>query len=134
MKSPIFRIIIAAAVCSMMGCAMCCGPYDYDYPNFGGKHERMDRTWGRVGSIFSDPMANPAGESADSNLKDPETRKSRSTDDAEDSQRLRDRLQQELEEKERLRRLDSEPETRPVPDSKEAMQHLQRPSRLSDWR
>ena len=47
---------------------MCCGPYDNDYPTFGGKNQRVDRAYGRVGSIFSDPTARQFGESADSNL------------------------------------------------------------------
>ena len=51
---------------------MCCGPYDYDYPTFGGKHERVDRAYGRVGSVFSDPQAVYGGESADSNREIPE--------------------------------------------------------------
>jgi len=46
---------------------MCCGPYDYHYPTFGGKHQRTDPTHGRVGSLFSDPNTT-LGPSADSNL------------------------------------------------------------------
>lgn len=37
------------------GCSICCGPYDYDYPTFGGLKQRVDRRHGRVGSVFSDP-------------------------------------------------------------------------------
>ena len=37
------------------GCAICCGPDDYNYGTYGGLHERMDRRYGRVGSVFSDP-------------------------------------------------------------------------------
>lgn len=51
------------------GCSMCCGPYDYHYPTFGGKHQRVDPEFGRVGSIFSDPLAGYNGPSADSNLE-----------------------------------------------------------------
>ena len=39
----------------MSGCAACCNPYDFDYPAFGGKWERVDRQQGRVGSAFYDP-------------------------------------------------------------------------------
>lgn len=39
---------------------MCCGVYDYDYPTYGGLVPRTDRSYGRVGSVFSDPNA-PAG-------------------------------------------------------------------------
>ncbi len=51
------------------GCAMCCGPYDYHYPNFGGSVQRSDPVWGRVGSLYSDPGPFFGGPSADSNLK-----------------------------------------------------------------
>jgi hypothetical protein len=50
---------------------MCCGPFDYDYPTFGGKHLRANRSHGRVGSILSDPMTALGGASADSNLTAP---------------------------------------------------------------
>ena len=49
------------------GCAMCCGPYDYHYPNHGGSVQRADPTWGRVGSVFSDPGPF-GGPNADYNL------------------------------------------------------------------
>jgi hypothetical protein len=67
------------------GCNMCCGPYDFDYPTFGGKHERIDRAYGRVGSIFSDPNAGYYGESPDANLEPrPEREPNRSTLEDED--------------------------------------------------
>ena len=50
---------------------MCCGPFDYDYPTFGGKHLRANRSHGRVGSILSDPLTALNGASADSNLAAP---------------------------------------------------------------
>ena len=50
------------------GCSMCSGPYDYDYPSFGGAVQRANANWGRVGSVYSDPGAF-GGPSADSNLK-----------------------------------------------------------------
>lgn len=65
--STILTVLIISS--GTLGCSMCCGPYDFDYPTFGGKHERMDRSYGRVGSIFSDPNAGYYGESADSNLE-----------------------------------------------------------------
>ena len=39
----------------LSGCAACCNPYDFNYPAFGGKWERVDRQQGRVGSAFYDP-------------------------------------------------------------------------------
>lgn len=50
---------------------MCCGPFDYDYPTFGGKHLRANRSLGRVGSILSDPITPLSGPAADSNLTSP---------------------------------------------------------------
>ena len=77
MKKQI-SLTIAALVCFLStGCSMCCGPHDYDYPDFGGKHQRHDRRHGRVGSILSDPLAPRAGgASADSNLLPPPPLKS----------------------------------------------------------
>ena len=72
MKNLILFVIAALICSSFTGCSICCGPFDYDYPDFGGKHERQDRRHGRVGSIFSDPLAPRAGgASADSNLQAP---------------------------------------------------------------
>ena len=36
------------------GCAMCCAPYDYDYPFAGGRWVRHNPTSGRVGSAFDE--------------------------------------------------------------------------------
>lgn len=69
MKIPV--LIITALLASATGCSMCCGPFDYDYPTFGGKHPRANRSHGRVGSILSDPMTSISGPSADSNLTAP---------------------------------------------------------------
>lgn len=38
------------------GCAMCCGPDMYTYPTHGGRIQRSDPEYGRVGSIYSDPV------------------------------------------------------------------------------
>ena len=46
----------------LSGCAACCNPYDFDYPAFGGKWERVDRQQGRVGSAFYDPSQMEGGE------------------------------------------------------------------------
>lgn len=45
-------LLLASAVFSS-GCAMCCGIDDHTYSTYGGKWERTDRTYGRVGSAFS---------------------------------------------------------------------------------
>ena len=43
----------------MTGCSMCCGDFDYHYPTRGGVYQRTNPEYGRVGSIYSDPMADP---------------------------------------------------------------------------
>ncbi len=48
---------------------MCCGPFDFSYPTYGGFFQRADRDWGRVGSVYSDPNYVPNGPSSDSNLE-----------------------------------------------------------------
>lgn len=47
----------ALVISGMLGCATCCSPDLYNYPTYGGRYERVDRAYGRVGSIFSDPNA-----------------------------------------------------------------------------
>ena len=36
------------------GCALCCAPYDCDYPFVGGRWVRHNPTSGRVGSAFDE--------------------------------------------------------------------------------
>ncbi len=62
-------ILGATLLASFTGCAICCGPYLDHYPTFGGKVQRTDPAWGRVGSIYSDPYTAGTGPLADSNLK-----------------------------------------------------------------
>ncbi len=66
-----FFAAIAPAALISAGCAMCCGPSDYDYPAFGGKIQRADPVYGRVGSVFSDPNMAGMGPLADSNIVEP---------------------------------------------------------------
>ena len=74
---------------------MCCGPYDFDYPTYGGIHQRANPSQGRVGSIFSDPLYVSTGPSADSNLKDyPEPRQRLEEAEAEEE---RDRAAEDLD-------------------------------------
>jgi hypothetical protein len=49
-------IALTAAVLASSGCAMCCAPYDDNYPYYGGRWVRDNPTHGRVGSAFE-----PAG-------------------------------------------------------------------------
>jgi hypothetical protein len=41
------------------GCAMCCAPFDCDYPYLGGAWVRTNPSSGRVGSVF-DEAGSPA--------------------------------------------------------------------------
>ena len=53
MKRLLLTMLLAVCLPLVSGCAMCCGPFDYAYPTYGGKWERGDRFWGRVGSPLS---------------------------------------------------------------------------------
>ena len=53
MKRLLLTMLLAVCLPVVSGCAMCCGPFDYAYPTYGGKWERGDRFWGRVGSPLS---------------------------------------------------------------------------------
>ena len=82
--------MIAVVLAFTAGCSMCCGPFDYDYPAFGGKHTRANRAYGRVGSVLSDPTgAALFGGSADSNLT-PQPEPISSDDDDDDDLDLDD--------------------------------------------
>lgn len=48
--------LLAALAVGMSGCAMCCAPFDYDYPYTGGAWVRDIPDRGRVGSVID-----PAG-------------------------------------------------------------------------
>ena len=68
-------MILTLSLIATVGCSMCCGPDDFNYPTYGGIHQRADPARGRVGSVFSDPYASASGLSADSNLEPyPESR------------------------------------------------------------
>lgn len=76
-------IVAGPALAASLGCAMCCGPYDYHYPGFGGRIQRADPEFGRVGSVFSDPNMAGAGPLADSNLEQVKPQAPITTDEAE---------------------------------------------------
>jgi hypothetical protein len=52
-------VLVVAWSIALGGCSMCCGPFDFDYPMFQTRYARVDPQYGRVGSIFSDPNADP---------------------------------------------------------------------------
>ena len=85
-------LIAIAFVLTLTGCSMCCGPFDYDYPTFGGKHLRGNRSHGRVGSVLSDPLTTLSGPNADSNLTPPPEPLESPSNDEEDDDLLEDDL------------------------------------------
>lgn len=120
--------ILTLTLGTTYGCSSCCGPHDYDYPNFGGKHQRVNPSYGRVGSIFSDPNASAFGPSADSNLKAPEPpRASTSADtDIDDEPELD--LDAELEEMRNELELDgNREEIEPMADPADDLETLPEP-------
>lgn len=118
--------LIAGSLIAISGCAMCCGPHDYDYPNYGGKHERYDATYGRVGSVFSDPYANHGDASPDlypaastDNRGGASSVRQPLPEPADDPDELRQRLQRDLEDRRPTR---PQPEQLPNPDNETANQ------------
>jgi len=112
--------IFSLTLGTTFGCSMCCGPYDYDYPNFGGKHQRVDQSYGRVGSIFSDPNADSFGPSADSNLAQPKPKRASTVDDTENETEADLDLDAELEKMRNELELDGNREDiKPMIDSTE---------------
>lgn len=63
-------LLLAVAAISQSGCAMCCGVDDYTYPTYGGKWQRTNAVYGRVGSTLSDAGDTVIGEDLD---RSPET-------------------------------------------------------------
>ena len=90
---------------SFFGCSACCGPYDFDYPTYGGIHHRANPSFGRVGSPFSDPNWAGSGPSADSNLDphpEPQVQQDLGSDDEplegdDDLERVDEDLDDDLE-------------------------------------
>jgi hypothetical protein len=47
-------VLVSGLAASLSGCAMCCAPFDYDYPQVAGRWVRQNPSSGRVGSAFDD--------------------------------------------------------------------------------
>lgn len=115
-------LILTLSLITTIGCSMCCGPDDFNYPTYGGIHQRADPARGRVGSIFSDPYASTTGLSADSNLEPyPEPRTNNNSgafdsDDEDDFDREDEDLDDDLED------LDGEEELESIDPLDEAPQ------------
>jgi hypothetical protein len=62
MTRAIFALLLLALLSLTSGCAICCTPYDYAYPAYGGKWQRADMYHGRVGSAFEPAEAAPYDE------------------------------------------------------------------------
>ncbi len=101
---------------------MCCGPYDYDYPTFGGKYQRTDPAYGRVGSPFSDPATAGYGPSADSNLEESDPGRMREApknglDELEDIDNLMEDLENQIEIPDQQKEILPIPKASPEPDA-----------------
>ena len=61
--------LLVMVIAASSGCSICCTPWDYAYPAYGGKWERTDRFHGRVGSAFE--PAGPFPPDQDDAMKEP---------------------------------------------------------------
>ena len=115
MKNICTLLVLALIGSGTFGCSMCCGPYDFDYPTFGGRHERVNRSYGRVGSVFSDPNATGPTASADSNLEDAPPLRSSESDNRDDEPES-DNMRKFQEELDSLKSKSNDLEELPTPD------------------
>jgi hypothetical protein len=64
---------ILAGLCAVAsGCAMCCAPYDCDYPTVAGTWVRTNPSGGRVGSAFDPAGIQAIPDEMQSNQRAPE--------------------------------------------------------------
>ena len=54
MTGKLFFFGLLALLSSSLGCAMCCSPDDPNYGAYGGRWQRHDQAYGRVGSAFDE--------------------------------------------------------------------------------
>ena len=55
--------------CNLLGCSICCTPYDDYFAAYGGLYERANMTQGRVGSLFDPaPLVTKDAARGESNL------------------------------------------------------------------
>jgi len=70
------RLFALSLVASLLGlssgCAICCAPFDCDYPIMGGRWTRMNPSSGRVGSAFDEAGAPSGIEQASANETSPQ--------------------------------------------------------------
>src|SRR5438270_5736322 len=59
--SRVFALSLLTSLLGLSsGCAICCAPFDYDYPVMSGRWTRNNPSSGRVGSAF-DEAGSPTG-------------------------------------------------------------------------
>lgn len=104
MRGAIGTTVLLALLLLLPGCAsMCDSRYDADFHAFGGMRDRIDRTDGRVGSVFDPADAQSAvvppeltsPPSSPHELPIPDS--TGETDSSEESQELRRRLLDQLD-------------------------------------
>ena len=54
MVRKLFSLGLLALLSASLGCAMCCSPDDPNYGAYGGRWQRHDMSYGRVGSAFAE--------------------------------------------------------------------------------
>lgn len=54
MVRRLFSLALLSLVTASLGCAVCCGPDDPNYAAYGGRWQRHDLSYGRVGSAFAE--------------------------------------------------------------------------------
>lgn len=54
MRQSALLLILLTSLSLGSGCAICCAPYDCDYPYVGGRWVRHNPSTGRVGSAFDE--------------------------------------------------------------------------------
>lgn len=62
MLATLSRIVGISIIALFSGCAMCANCDDYTYPTEGGRWQRLDPTYGRVGSLFTPEVWTKADE------------------------------------------------------------------------
>ncbi len=53
MKRLLNAVLCLGLLVASAGCSICQGPDDYGYPAYGGRWQRTNRDYGRVGSRFT---------------------------------------------------------------------------------
>ena len=57
MKRNRLALLLISLVIPACGCVTACGPFDYEYNCYGGTFDRVDRVYGRAGSLSAPAQA-----------------------------------------------------------------------------